>query len=194
MQNNIFNPLNKPTLMIHEMTEEMFDLPLKNYILTFDDGLATPLKYIDRLIAIDTEKIFFITTGIICPEGVAQDLSPISSEKAHEKAFRGDMSNYLKWSDIKMMNTFKNFSIGGHAHFHSKLRNIKSVKDRHVMASKEVRNMTSKFKEHRIETDKYCYCYNYEDYILKGLLMREGYKFFYGDERIPVESLIDNRY
>lgn len=183
----------KPVLMIHELTEEMFDLPLKDYILTFDDGLVTPLKYLDALIALDTPKVFFITTGITCPEEKDQDLISISSEDAHEKAFDGNFTNYLKWSDIKMMNTFNNFYIGGHAHFHSKLWTFKSIRAKHIMANKEVQNMMLAFKKNRIETDMYCYCYNYEDFILKGLLEREGFKTFYGQERISVESLLEER-
>ena len=35
----------KPVLMIHEMREEFFDLPLHEYILTFDDGLDDGPEY-----------------------------------------------------------------------------------------------------------------------------------------------------
>ena len=34
----------KPVLMLHEFKEEFLDLPLENYILTFDDGLYTQYK------------------------------------------------------------------------------------------------------------------------------------------------------
>ena len=172
------------------MTEEMFNLPLEDYILTFDDGLVTPLNFIDKLIALDTPKIFFISTGIVCPEE-DQDTSFIRCRDAHEKAFNNDYSNYMTWSQIKMINTFRNFYIGGHSHTHPKLWNIKSIRDRYNTIKSEVSNMKNSFTQHNINTDMYCYCYNYRDDILKGVLEKEGFVSFFGDERTPIESLME---
>jgi hypothetical protein len=51
---------NKPILMIHEVTEELFRMPLENYILTFDDGRLSQYDYFDRISEIKTDKIFFV--------------------------------------------------------------------------------------------------------------------------------------
>ena len=50
----------KPILMIHEVTEKLFRIPLENYILTFDDGRLSQYDYFDRISEIETDKIFFI--------------------------------------------------------------------------------------------------------------------------------------
>ena len=39
----------KPVLMIHEFKKEFLDLPLKDYILTFDDGLYTVYKFFNKI-------------------------------------------------------------------------------------------------------------------------------------------------
>jgi hypothetical protein len=62
----------KPILMIHEIRDWMFDLPLHNYVLTFDDGLYSQYYFLDKFKTIDTEKIFFISTGILCDENEIQ--------------------------------------------------------------------------------------------------------------------------
>jgi len=49
---------NKKVLMIHEVTENLFNLPLENYILTFDDGLYSQYYHFKHFESIDTEKIF----------------------------------------------------------------------------------------------------------------------------------------
>lgn len=63
---------NKITLMFHEVDESIFDIDLEKYILTFDDGLYTQYKLIDRLCELNTTKIFFISSNIICDENVKQ--------------------------------------------------------------------------------------------------------------------------
>ena len=38
----------KPVLMIHSIRPEYFELPLENYILTFDDGLYSQYHYYNK--------------------------------------------------------------------------------------------------------------------------------------------------
>ena len=52
----------KPVLMIHEVDESIFNKPLEDFVLTFDDGLYSQYKFIEAIDAIDTDKIFFIST------------------------------------------------------------------------------------------------------------------------------------
>ena len=63
----------KPILMIHEFKDTFLNLPLEDYILTFDDGLYTQYKFFNEIKKIKTEKYFFISSGIICPEYENQD-------------------------------------------------------------------------------------------------------------------------
>ena len=59
----------KPVLMIHEITEKLFDLNLEDYTLTFDDGLYSQYYHYDKFKSINTDKIFFISSNILC-EGI----------------------------------------------------------------------------------------------------------------------------
>ena len=82
----------KPILMIHEFKEEFFDLPLEEYILTFDDGLYTQYVFLEELKNIKTKKYFFISSDIVCPENIEQNDEYITCNEAHKKAFNGEPS------------------------------------------------------------------------------------------------------
>ena len=117
----------KPILMIHEVREEMFNLPLHDYILTFDDGLYTQYIYFDRIKQIDTEKIFFISTGIVADELMEQSSQFIECHKAHEWFFTtGDAKHYMNWSQIKEIHNTDRCTIGGHGHTHKRM-GIKNI-------------------------------------------------------------------
>ena len=47
---------NKKILMIHEFKESFLNLPLEDYILTFDDGLFTQYLFLSELLKINTDK------------------------------------------------------------------------------------------------------------------------------------------
>ena len=51
---------NKPALMIHRVTEKLFDLPLEDYTLTFDDGLLDHYHILDILLDKQVSGTFFI--------------------------------------------------------------------------------------------------------------------------------------
>ena len=63
--------MTKPVLMIHEFSEFMLSLPLEDYILTFDDGLYTQYIHFDKIRELNTDKIFFISTGIVAHEDLS---------------------------------------------------------------------------------------------------------------------------
>jgi len=54
----------KPTLMIHEVQDFYLDLPLEDYILTFDDGLYSQFQYWNHFKKLKTEKIFMTVEQI----------------------------------------------------------------------------------------------------------------------------------
>jgi hypothetical protein len=172
----------KQTLMIHEVSEWMFDLPLHEYILTFDDGLYTQYKYIDLIDRIETEKIFFISTNIVAGEGVEQIDSFISCSQAHEIYFNtGELKYYMNWSQIKDISRRYRCSIGGHSHYHTK-RNIKTL-------ANDTRLMCKAFKQQELYPDSFCFPYNDDCEVYKRILLNHGFKKFYGKDRIDINDL-----
>jgi hypothetical protein len=175
----------KQVLMIHEFKEEYFDLPLDKYILTFDDGLYTQYKFLKELKKIDTKKYFFISSGIVCPENVTQTDEYIESNKAHIKAFNGDFTNYMKWSQIKEINNLSNCFVGCHSHFHNK-----KTADCVECMIPDNRYMLQDFKQKLgYIPDIFCFPYNYETPLYKEILNKKGFKNFYGKERINIFDL-----
>jgi peptidoglycan/xylan/chitin deacetylase (PgdA/CDA1 family) len=175
----------KPVLMIHEFNEKYFDLPLEQYILTFDDGLYSQYAFIDELQKINTQKIFFISSQIVCHEEVTQDDTCISCIDAHNAAFSGSYMHYMKWSQIKYISSLENCIIGCHGHSH--IYNI--VSDTRTMI-RDTREMTKIFKTQfgRVP-NHFCFPYNIESQIYRGILCSYGFKYFYGNERIDINKL-----
>lgn len=175
----------KPVLMIHEFKEEYLSLPLKDYTLTFDDGLYSQFLYSKQLEQIDTPKIFFISSAIVCPEHVIQDHSFVCCEHAHEKAFSGDYRYYMKWSQIKQLNTFNNCRVGCHGHQH-----IYNIITDPLKMMRDVRAMTAEFTDVLgYVPDDFCFPYNIESPLYKTVLHNYGIKNFYGEERIDIDDL-----
>jgi peptidoglycan/xylan/chitin deacetylase (PgdA/CDA1 family) len=175
----------KPTLMIHEFKEEYLDLPLENYVLTFDDGLYSQYAYIDELQKLNTQKIFFISSNIVCPEDHTQDMSLIYCRDAHERAFSGDCRNYMKWSQIAHIDSLHQCQIGCHGHKH-----IYDIISNPITMLKDSRRMTQTFQCHLgYVPDSFCFPYNIESIVYKTILQKYGLKHFYGGERIDIDDL-----
>jgi hypothetical protein len=92
-------------------TTDLLDSNPHAIILTFDDGLASQYAYIKELEKINTTKIFFISSEIVCPEDGYQDTLCISCVDSHNSAFAGHFHNYMKWSQIQHINETPNCSI-----------------------------------------------------------------------------------
>jgi peptidoglycan/xylan/chitin deacetylase (PgdA/CDA1 family) len=175
----------KPVLMIHEFKEEYLDLPLEQYILTFDDGLYSQYLFINELQKINTQKIFFISSDIVCPEQEIQDSSFISCVDAHNSAFAGRLEHYIKWSQIRLINEMPNCIVGCHSHSH--IYNI--VSDTQTMI-RDTREMTKIFKIQLGHLPQhFCFPYNIESQVYRGILHSYGFRYFYGSERIDIDSL-----
>lgn len=166
----------KPVLMIHEVAEWMFDLPLHNYILTFDDGLYTQYIHFDKIKKIDTEKIFFISTGIVASEHTVQSDAFIQCHVAHEKLFEcNDLSHYMNWSQIHEINKDSRCEIGAHSHMHITHKGFNSVNDTKLM--------NKCFAEQKLRPTSFCFPYNADNPIYRAILKRHGYVNFYGQGR-----------
>jgi peptidoglycan/xylan/chitin deacetylase (PgdA/CDA1 family) len=175
----------KQVLMIHEFKREYLDLPLEQYILTFDDGLYSQYNYIDELQQIDTPKIFFISSDIVCPENIEQNNTYISCVDAHNSAFSGSYEYYMKWSQIKHIDSLPNFTVGCHSHSH--IYNV--VSDFSAMI-RDTREMSNIFKKQLGSLPQhFCFPYNIESPMYRSILYSYGFRYFYGAERIDIDEL-----
>ena len=173
----------KPVLMIHEFAEWMLELPLERYTLTFDDGLYTQYLYIDELLEIETDKIFFISTGIVASETVVQSSEFIQCAEAHSRLFdSGDLSHYMNWGQIKEISRLHRCEIGGHSHLHA------DVCMNNILSDTKLMNNT--FKMHNIQPKSFCFPYNQENEIYKQILIQHGYEGFYGKERVDIYDIM----
>lgn len=178
--------MKKRVLMIHEVGEWLFDLPLQSYILTFDDGLYTQYHHLDRLASIDTDKFFFISTDIVSNTS-AQSSEYITCERAHEKyRSTGDRSHYMNWSQIKEIDMTERCTIGGHSHEHMRAPTS-------VQLVRDTNKMIKMFKDHDITPSVFCFPYNKEHNMYRAILQAKGFNKFYGSERIDVNEIRHKR-
>lgn len=182
----------KPVLMIHEVDEKIFQLPLSNYILTFDDGLYSQYHYLPKLLEIDTEKIFFISSNIICEEKQSTEI--ISCVDAHNKAFNNNYENFMTLEQIKEIQKLPKTCIGAHSHSHINLNTFKKLSEKIVHIVKDTEQMIQWFKFNLGFTPtKFCYPYNNDcNGVYTSILRKFKFTEFYGQERIPVETLLHN--
>jgi peptidoglycan/xylan/chitin deacetylase (PgdA/CDA1 family) len=184
--------MSKPVLTIHEMHDKILLLPLENYILTFDDGLYSQYFYYDKIKHIPTEKIFFISSGIIC-EGTQSTEFP-SCEIAHKKAFAGNYEDYMTVDQIKELMQDPLVTIGGHSHLHQSLNLLTSKTDKIKHIISDTKKMLEWF--HRsLTTQPTSFCFPYNDNcngLYQRLLATEGFTNFYGNERIDIQNLYSN--
>lgn len=179
----------KKVLMIHEMREWMFNLPLENFELTFDDGLFSQYYYLDRLKQIPTKKTFFISTDIVCPEDETQLADFPTCVEAHDKYFQNnERRHYMKWSQIKEIYNTENCFIGGHSHFHKRVASSPlSILFQHLSSDTEL--MIKEFSQRDIKITKFCYPYNQTYLLYEEILKKNGITDFFGNERTAIESL-----
>ena len=109
----------KPVLMIHEVREWMFNLPLERYTLTFDDGLYSQYHYYPEFAKIPTEKIYFISSGIVCSGHQSTEFP--ACQDAHKKAFAGNYEDYMTVPQIKELMQDPLVEIAAHSHYHRRL-------------------------------------------------------------------------
>lgn len=180
---------NKKTLMIHEIRDWMFDLQLEDYILTFDDGLFSQYYYLEEFKKINTPKIFFVSSNIICPEDIEQNLDFPHCDEAHEDFFsNGNASNYMKWSQVKKISKTPLCTIGGHSHNHNIYKNLK-IQELYKNILEDTEKMVHEFKKNEIELFDFCFPYNNQYTLYAEILKKFNIHNHYGKERIAIESL-----
>ena len=177
--------------MIHEIKEEYFDLPLEDYILTFDDGLYSQYYYLAEFEKIKTEKIFFISTKIIC-KGFQSNETPPCYE-AHRKFFEeGKTEDYMTLDQLLEIKSKSYCEIGAHGHGHLDFRNSEdNIVNKLIRLKRDTEDMQAAFsKDLKIRPTKFCFPYNLEVFGHRRMLKNFGYTDFYGSERIDIESLL----
>jgi hypothetical protein len=179
----------KPVLMFHEIREWMFDLPLENYTLTFDDGLYSQFYYFERFKNIPTEKIYFISSNIVCEEMQSTEFP--CCQTAHKKAFIGNKEDYMTLDQIKELMADPLVTIGGHSHSHTRFGHFDKLMERIVYIKNDTETMLKWFEDNLgFKPTAFCFPYNEDlDGIYREFLKKYGFINFYGRERIAVETL-----
>ena len=178
----------KPILMIHEIREWMFELPLEDYILTFDDGLYSQYYYWPKIKKIPTEKIFFISSGIVSQEKQSREF-PICNI-AHQKAFNGIFEDYMTLDQIKELDRDPLVTIGGHGHNHRRLNTFTGLLAKVEYIKQDTQQMLDWFVSNLgFKPTKFCFPYNDDlDGLYPGLLKKYGICDFYGRDRLKIED------
>jgi hypothetical protein len=178
----------KPVLMIHEITDQLFELPLQDYVLTFDDGLYSQYYHFDRFRDIPTEKIFFISSNIVCQGGQSTEFPDCRT--AHQKAMNENYEDYMTIDQIRELMQYPDVTIGGHSHSHFDVSHM-ALTHKVDFLKFDTALMLSWFDHNLgIHVDHFCYPYNNDySHIYTSILKQHGITHFYGSERIPAECL-----
>lgn len=165
----------KPVLMIHDFKKEYLDLPLKDYTLTFDDGLISPLDHWDDIAVIPTEKIFFIPTFAI-GNGI---------EDRH-------FSEFLALDDIMYLDRHDDVTIGGHSHNHRRMNTFNRFVEALDYLTNDTEMMCRWFEENLGYRPKhFCFPYNETNGVYDSIVrLQFGIPNLYGAERIDIEELL----
>ena len=175
--------------MIHEVKDWMLQLPLEDYVLTFDDGLYSQFFYFNELKKFKTQKYFFISTNILCPENHDQCHSFPSSQKAHDDFFKSRIvANYMKWSQIQEIYQTEGCLIGGHSHNHLRYDGL-PIRDLYKNLMKDTDLMMLEFNKRNMSIESFCYPYNKEYFLYEEILRSHNFKYFFGKDRMAIEVL-----
>lgn len=180
-------------LMIHEVEDWMLDIDLSEYdVITFDDGLFSQYKHYKHFLSFGKPLYFFISTDIVCPPDIEQDESVVTCIEGHRRYEKGDKTPYMTWNQIKTLQ-YNGCIIGGHGHTHFRVKKGGSIQKNYWRIKGECKRMIETFKDHDIEIDNFCFPYNEDVFGYRPTLKEYGVEYFFGDERIPIENIINNK-
>ena len=186
----------KLILMIHEIKRRYLTLDLSKYILTFDDALYSQYYYWPILRTFNTQKILFISGALInnFPKretfnGEFKDFPTCFDSMLHWKN-NGNILDYMSVDEIKyLMYVTPNLIIGGHGYLHIRNYSI-SLSGKVKEMVQDIERMLEWFE---INLDfrpvHYCFPFNNEEFLMKTILKRYGFKYFYGEGRMDIERL-----
>ena len=158
----------KPALMIHHVTDELFQLPLEKFLLTFDDGYDNHYTSLSRFLEIPTQKIYFITCKWV--------------------GFNG----FLTIDQLKHMGSFDGVTIGAHSYEHRNLNEL-NIQERIKYITEDTEKCCTWFQQNLgYVPTKFCYPNNNSSHgIYTKILKNYGFTDFYGSERIEPENVTD---
>jgi hypothetical protein len=112
------------TLMIHDLKPEYFTLPLRDFRLTFDDGLFSQYYYQPLLSGHSDRLTFFIATALIRP-GPARPrfdgrrLEHVPSPTYSRRAFiENRLDDFMTVDEVAWLAAQPGVCLGAHSHFH----------------------------------------------------------------------------
>ena len=155
--------------MIHNIDSSIFNLPLEDYTLTFDDGTHDHYEYFEQFKSVNTQKYYFIIAERIGTEG------------------------YLSLDETKEMMQDPQIVIGGHSYSHTRLNQYSKLTEKIAYIRHDTNLMVDWFKTNlQFMPTAFCFPYNEDIDGLYQSVLRRMYSFsdFYGHERIPVETLL----
>ena len=131
-------------LMIHAWHDRYLDLPLNDYILSFDDGLVSQVHGIKKIIEkFPTIEIrYYISTGII--NVGLQDETYNESDVAHLRFKDGITSDFVTYTDLRYLSSLPQVTIGLHGHMHLDIDHIKhnhSLNQYYLIIENDVKEM-----------------------------------------------------
>ena len=186
---------------IHSVCEEIFNLDLKNYVLTFDDALYSQFYYWELINRLENDKILFIPTGaIILSDYVRKRFNSefINFVDCFEALSQWKMNDnrehYMTLGEVKFLIKRYNIRIGGHGynHTHPDCYGV-SLSERTTKMKQDVDSMFNWFERYLyIKPVDFCFPFNKEDSFLKLILKDKGIENFYGGEREEIEILCQN--
>ena len=176
--------------MIHEVREWMFNLPLNDYILTFDDGLYSQYYYNDRFKQLTTQRIYYVSSGVV--SNGRQSLEFPNCVDAHIKARAGNTEDYMTVAQIKELMQDPNVIIGAHSHSHTRLDNFTSLAEKVRYINEDTEQMIQWFETNLgFRPTHFCFPYNEDPHgLYKGLVKKFGITNCVGPGRTPIETLL----
>ena len=112
------------TLMIHDLKPEYFALPLRDYRLTFDDGLFSQYYYQPLLSGPGRDLTFFIATSLIQPGAqrprfAGRHLAHVPSGTYSRRAFiERRLDDFMTVDEVVWLAAQPGVRLGAHSHFH----------------------------------------------------------------------------
>lgn len=202
----------KDVLLIHEVTEEILNLPLEDYVLTFDDGLYSFWYYYPIIKRLNTEKYLFITTNMAWnaavprpqyPAKPAENIDITCYEAMADWESKDHKHNYISISEVEKVRgqptaaKFWPTIIGGHGHNHLNFKKI--WEEEGIMAfinafSEDTLSMMEFFHTWwNFYPKYYSIPFNAEPEVFRGLLCDYGIHTVFGGERIDVEQILERK-
>lgn len=163
---------------------------IKNSEFTFDDGLFSQYKFVNKLKSVTCKKCTVFVSSDFVYTGEDVQLIDIVAPKAHELARMGDYRAYCTVEQLKEME-FNGINIGNHGATHYNFEDAGyGIRKTLNKVRSEVDSSVNFFKSNNIVTKSFAYPYNNKIPFYETLLKNEGVVDFYGRERINIDTLL----